>query len=281
MQRFYFDHNATTPVLHEVLEALIPVMAEDFGNASSIHQHGQRARQRLDEARAGTAALLSSSAREIVFTSGGTEADNLAIFGIARGRHVVTTAIEHPAVLNACGQLDATFVRPDANGIVDPDAVRRAIRNDTALVSVMHVNNEIGTVQPIAELARVAHEAGVTFHSDGVQAAGRLPVDVNALGVDLYSISGHKLYAPKGAGALFVRRGVAVAPMLYGGRHEQQRRAGTENVPGCFALGLACKSALRDFGAEAARVTALHDRLEAGVLKYVPDVRIVSGGAPR
>ena len=281
MQRFYFDHNATTPVIQEVLEALMPVMADDFGNASSIHQDGQRARQRLDEARRMTAALLGTGEREIVFTSGGTEADNLAVFGTARRRHVVTTAIEHPAVLNACAQLDATFIRPDANGVVDPDDVRRALRPDTGLVSVMHVNNETGTIQPVAEIARVAHEAGIAFHSDGVQAAGRLAVDVNALGVDLYSISAHKMYAPKGAGALYVRKGTMLAPMLFGGRHEQQRRAGTENVPGCYALGVASAIASRDAAAESARLAGLRDRLESGVLRRVPDVRVIGAAAPR
>jgi cysteine desulfurase len=281
VQRFYFDHNATTPIATEVLEALVPVLAEDFGNASSIHQDGQRARQRLDEARRHAAALLGAAPRDIVFTSGGTESDNLAVFGVARGRHVVTSAIEHPAVLSACGQLDATVVRPDASGIVDPDDVRRAIREDTALVSVMHVNNEIGTIQPIAEIARVAHDAGVPFHSDGVQAAGRVRVDVNALGVDLYSISAHKMYAPKGAGALFVRKGVALNPILHGGRHEQQRRAGTENVPGCFAFGVAAELASHVLDEESARIAQLRARLEAGVLRQVPDVRVIGADAPR
>jgi cysteine desulfurase len=281
VQRFYFDHNATTPISHEVLEALMPVLAEDFGNASSIHQDGQRARHRLDEARRKTAALLGADPREIVFTSGGTEADNLAVFGIARGRHVVTTAIEHPAILNACAQLDTTFVKPDATGVVDPEDVRRALRADTALVSVMHVNNEIGTIQPISEIARVAQHAGIPFHSDGVQAAGRLPVGVKETGVDLYTISAHKMYAPKGAGALFVRKGTVVSPILYGGRHEQQRRAGTENVPGCYALGVACSAAARDLAGESERLNALRERLEAGVLRAVPDVRVVAREAPR
>jgi cysteine desulfurase len=281
VQRSYFDHNATTPVTQEVLEALMPVLAEDFGNASSIHQDGQRARQRLDVARRNMAALLGARDREIVFTSGGTESDNLAIFGVARGRHVVTTAIEHPAVLNACSQLEATFVRPDSRGVVDPDDIRRAIRPDTALVSVVHVNNEIGTVQPITEIARVARDAGVAFHSDGVQAAGRIPIDVNALGVDLYSISAHKMYAPKGAGALFVRKGIALEPLLYGGRHEQQRRAGTENVPGCHALGVACKAAARDLATESARLAELRARLESRLLREVPDIRIVGADALR
>ncbi len=245
VQRFYFDHNATTPVSPEVLETAVECLGQVYGNASSIHYFGQAAKQRLEMARRQIAASIGCQPREIVFVSGGTEADNLALFGIARhpqngrqaSRHVVTTAIEHPAVLNACAQLEregvaVTYVPVGADGIVNPDDIRRALRPGTVLVSVMHANNELGTVQPVAEIAAVAREAGVYLHVDGVQAVGKIPVDVDALGVDLYSISGHKICAPKGVGALFVRRGTRLGAILFGGHHERERRPGTENVPG-------------------------------------------------
>jgi cysteine desulfurase len=274
--RYYFDHNATTPVSREVLETLVPALAEVYGNASSIHHPGQIAKQRLEMARRQLATFLNCDPREIVFVSGGTEADNLAIFGIARGRgHAITTDIEHPAVLNAFAQLEregvaVTYVRTCASGIVDPDDVRRALRPDTSLISVMHANNEIGTIQPVAEIAAIAKEAGVTFHVDGVQAAGKIPVDMKALGADLYSISGHKLYAPKGVGALYVRKGVKLTPLLHGGRHERERRPGTENVPGAVALGRAAELATRDLATESGRLSKLRDRLERGILEAVP-----------
>ena len=271
MDRFYFDHNATTPVSAEVLEVYLPVLLEVYGNASSIHHHGQIAKQKLETARRQTAQLLGCTTKELVFLSGGTEANNLAIFG-ARPRHVITTRIEHPAVLNPCAQLEregaaVTYVPVGSSGVVDPDAVLRAIRPETGLISVMHVNNEIGTIQPVAEIAAIARAAGILMHSDGVQAAGRIPVNVNELGVDLYSISAHKMYAPKGIGALYIRRGTPLAPMLYGGRHEQQRRAGTENVAGAVALGAACSTVHWAEG-------ALRDRLQQGVLDRVPDVTV-------
>ncbi|MGH9591838.1 MAG: cysteine desulfurase family protein, partial [Bryobacteraceae bacterium] len=239
VQRYYFDHNATTPVSPEVLEAMLPVMTEVYGNASSIHHFGQMARQKLDRARAQVAAMLGVEPAEIVLTSGGTESDNLALFGT--GGHVVTTTIEHPAVLGPAARLDHTLVPVDAHGVVAPDAIRRALRPDTKLISVMHANNELGTIQPIEEIARIAAEAGVAMHSDGVQAAGKVPIDAHALGVALYSISGHKIGAPKGVGALYVRKGVKLDAMLYGGRHERERRAGTENVPGAVGLGRAAQ----------------------------------------
>jgi cysteine desulfurase len=288
VQRFYFDHNATTPVAPELLAILLPLLAEDFGNASSIHHYGQQARARLDQARRQTAALLGADAKEIVFTSGGTESDNLALFGVLRGRpdgpkHIVTSAIEHPAVLNACARLEregveVTYLSPSPEGLIDPDAVRRALRPHTLLISVMHVNNELGTVQPLADIARVAREAGVPVHSDGVQASGRIPVNVRELGVDLYSISAHKMYAPKGAGALYVRKDLALQPLQYGGRHEAQRRAGTENVPGCAALGWACENAPLD---DMPRLAALRDRLESAVVARIPGVSVNGAGAPR
>jgi cysteine desulfurase len=251
-------------------------MAEVYGNASSIHHFGQAAKQRLEGARREVARLIGCDAREIVFTSGGTEADNLAIFGVLRKRpgHVITSAIEHPAVLNACVQLEreghgVSYVPVGGDGIVDPDDIRRALRSDTALITVMHANNETGTLQPVAEIAATAREAGVVFHSDGVQTAGRIPVNVRDLGVDLLSVSGHKFGAPKGIGALYVRRGVELQPLLFGGRHERERRAGTENVPGAAAMGLSAGIA-GDWN----EVAALRDRLEQGVLDHVPAARV-------
>jgi cysteine desulfurase len=279
MERYYFDHNATTPVSPEVIQAMVSCLAEVYGNASSIHHFGQMAKQRLEMARRQTAALIGCQPQEIVFVSGGTEADNLALFGVVRHvnlpqKHVVTTAIEHPAVLNACAQLElegvaVTYVRVGASGVVDPDDVRRALRPSTVLVSVMHANNELGTVQPVAEVARITREAAIYFHSDGVQALGKIPVDVKALGVDLYSMSGHKIYAPKGVGALYVRKGTRMGSIAFGGHHERERRPGTENVPGAVALGHAAECVARHLDAQAAELAALRDRLEAGILARV------------
>jgi cysteine desulfurase len=283
VNRFYFDHNASTPVSQEVLEVLVPVLLEVHGNASSIHQDGQIARHRLESARKQVGDFLGCQPKELVFVSGGTEADNLAIFGaIGEGCHLITTTIEHPAVLNVCAQLgiEVTYVRVGSSGVVDPDEVRQAIRPTTRLISVMHVNNEIGTIQPIAEIANIANEAGILMHSDGVQAAGRIPVNVTALGVDLYSVSGHKMYAPKGVGALYVRKGLKLNPLLYGGRHEQQRRAGTENVPGAVAMGAAASWLAAHGASEGIRLADLRDRLEQGILERVPAVS-VNGGGPR
>jgi cysteine desulfurase len=286
VSRFYFDHNATTPVSDEVMEVFTRTLRQNYGNASSIHQTGQAARYELDEARRRLATLLGSDARELVFTSGGTESDNLALFGVLRRRgpsHLVTTTIEHPAVLNVCAQLEheghaVTYVPVDRNGVVDPDSVRAALRSDTALVSVMHVNNELGTVQPVAEIAAVARSADALMHSDGVQACGRVPVNVRALGVDLYSVSGHKMYAPKGVGALFVRKGVELQPLLHGGRHESGRRGGTENVAGAAAIGAAAEWVSMHGAAEVRRLSDLRDQLERSVLRLVPDA-VVNGAA--
>ncbi|MCW5980583.1 MAG: cysteine desulfurase [Bryobacteraceae bacterium] len=290
MSRFYFDHNATTPVSPDVLDAHSRALCEVYGNASSIHYFGQEAKRRLESARWQVADLLRCDPKEVVFVSGGTEADNLAILGTLRRsaadrRHVVTTRIEHPAVLSACAQLESegvevTYVDVSASGVVDPDDVRRAIRPCTALISVMHVNNEIGTIQPVEEIFRAASEAGIMFHSDGVQAAGRIPME-EPPPADLYAISGHKFYAPKGAGALYVRRGVQVAPILYGGRQERELRPGTLNVPGAVALGEAAEWARRNAAEEAVRLGALRDRLERRILARVSGAGINGQGAPR
>lgn len=276
MQRFYFDHNATTPVAPEVLETFASCLGQVYGNASSIHHFGQGAKQRLEAARRQLASLIHANPAEVVFTSGGTESDNMAVLGVVRGAgprpaHVVTSAIEHPAVLAPCAQLEregvaVTSLRVGANGAVNPDDVRRALRPETALVSIMHANNELGTIQPIAEIARITREAGVPLHVDGVQALGKIPVDVEALGVDLYSMSGHKLYAPKGVGALYVRKGTRMAPIAFGGHHERDRRPGTENVPGAAAFGAAADLAARGLAAESERLAALRDRLENAIL---------------
>lgn len=291
MRRVYFDHNATTPVDPAVREAMLPYLGEVFGNASSIHSFGQQARAAVESAREAVAALLGARPAEIVFTSGGTEADNLAIFGVVgaaggRKKHVITTQIEHHAVLNACEALaqqgvEVTFLPVSSAGVVDPDDVRRALRPETVLITVMHANNELGTVQPVGEIARIAAEAGVRFHTDAVQSAGKLPIDVEALGVDLLSISAHKLYGPKGVGALYVRRGVHLKPLLYGGHHERDRRPGTENVPGIVGLGKAAELARVRLQEDSARLAALRDRLEVGLLERVPHIRVNGAAAPR
>lgn len=285
MQHLYFDHNATTPVAPMVLDALSAGWAEVYGNASSIHYFGQQAKERLETARRRVAALLGAGEKEIVFTSGGTEADNLAILGAVRAagrpaRHVITSAIEHPAVLNTCAQLEregvaVDYIRVGASGVVDPDDIRRALRSDTILISIMHANNELGTIQPIREISDLAREAGVLLHSDGVQAAGRIPTSVNDLGVDLYSISAHKFYGPKGAGALYVRKGTPLSPILFGGHHERDRRAGTENVPVFSAMGVAAANLPHD------DLAPLRDRLERSILDRVPHARVNGATTPR
>ena len=257
----------------------MPCLVEVYGNASSIHHFGQIAKQRLEMARRQIAAFIGAQPQEIVFVSGGTEADNLALFGVVRhasdtASHVITTAIEHPAVLNACAQLEregvaVTYVRVGSTGVVDPDDIRRALRPGTVLVSVMHANNELGTVQPLAEISRITREAGIPLHSDGVQALGKIPVDVNALGVDLYSMSGHKIYAPKGIGALFVRKGTSIRSIAFGGHHERERRPGTENVPGAVAMGQAAECAVRRLLTDSERLATLRDRLETEVLARI------------
>jgi cysteine desulfurase len=291
VRRFYFDHNATTPVSQSVLEVLVAALLEVPGNASSIHHDGQIAKQRLEMARREVAGLLGCEPKEIVFTSGGTEADNLAIFGSVlidpdHTKHVVTTAIEHPAVLNPCRELKrsgvaVTFVGAGPDGLIDPEDIRSAIRPETVLVSVMHANNETGAVQPIATIAEIAHQAGALMHSDGVQAAGKIPVNVEALGVDLYSISGHKFYATKGIGALYVKNGTKLRAIQFGGKHERERRPGTENVPCAIAMGKAAAVAHATLPLEPDRLSALRDRLEVGILRRVPDTGVNSATAER
>jgi cysteine desulfurase len=280
VQRFYFDHNATTPVAPEVLETMVSCLGQVYGNASSIHHFGQAAKQRLEAARRQLAALIHANPTDIVFTSGGTEADNMAVLGVVHGvarrsAHVITTAMEHPAVLGPCKQLEAagvavTRLKIGSGGTVSADDVERAMRPETVLVSVMHANNELGTIQPVADIARLTRAAGIPLHVDGVQALGKIPVDVDALGVDLYSMSGHKLYAPKGVGALYVRKGTRLAPVTFGGHHERERRPGTENVPGIAALGSAAELAGRSLASDAERIGSLRDRLENAVLESIP-----------
>jgi cysteine desulfurase len=286
----YLDYNATTPVNPQVLDAMLPYLADAFGNASSIHSLGQRARGALDRARESIAWLLRATPSEIVFTSGGTEADNLAIFGVVGAtanarKHVITTAIEHHAVLNACQALEkygvaVTYVPVGRDGIVDPDEIRCALRPETMLISVMHANNELGTVQPIEEIGRIAREADVYFHCDAVQSAGKLPLDVNRMGADLLSISAHKIYGPKGVGALYVRTGTPLEPQFHGGHHERDRRPGTENVPGVVGLGKASELAREKLAMDASHMEALRNRLEDSLLALIPSAR-VNGGRTR
>ena len=300
MNRVYLDFNATTPVEPEVLDAMLPYFSGEFANAASIHTPGQKARAAVETAREKVAALIGARPQEIVFTSGGTESDNHAIFGIVSSSftsfasstsltsppHVITTAIEHEAVLNACQALEkegvrVTYLPVDREGQLDLDQLRRAIRPETVLISVMHVNNELGAVQPLEAIGRIAAEADVYLHTDAVQSAGKIPIDVNALGVDLLSISGHKLYAPKGIGALYVRGGTRVRQLLYGGHHQRGFRPGTENVAGIVGLGKAAEMARMSLADDARRTSALRDGLQRGLLELVPHSRVNGGRAAR
>jgi cysteine desulfurase len=283
VRRIYLDANATTPLLPEVLEAMRPFLLEEFGNASSIHQEGQRARAAVEKARGSVARLLGCRPAEIVFTSGGTESDNLAIFGsVKAGDHVISSSVEHHAVLQAVERLgergvEVSFVPVDGQGLVAAEDVRRAMKANTRLISVMMANNETGVLQPVEEIGRIAAEAGVRFHVDAVQAAGKMPLEVDSIGCQLLSISGHKMHGPQGTGALFVRRGTRVEPLFAGGAHERQRRAGTENVAGIVGLGKAAECAMGSEAAEHTRV--LRDRLEMGLLACAGGVN--GGKAPR
>jgi cysteine desulfurase len=288
MLRIYLDNNATTPVLPEVLEAMRPYFGEHFGNASSIHHYGQETRAAVERARDSVASVLGCRAAEVVFTSGGTEGDNLAIAGLTgAGDHIITSSIEHHAVLHASKHLeetgcDVTYVPVDGRGLVDPGDVRRALRPNTSLISIMMANNETGVLQPVEEIGKIAAEADVYFHTDAVQAAGKVPIDVNRIGCDALSISGHKMHAPQGVGALYVRKGTKLQPLFYGGRHERSRRAGTENVPGIVGLGKAAELAMQRFErGDDRKMSALRDRLQQGLLAQVEESGVNGLGAPR
>jgi cysteine desulfurase len=283
--RIYLDHNATTPVDPAAADAMMRALQDLFGNASSVHYYGQQAKAAIDVARSAVSTLIGAEPSEIIFTSGGTEADNFAIRGAAEAvevtgrKHLVTSGIEHEAVINTFKALarrgwKTTVLPLDPTGIVSPDRLREVVTGDTALVSVMHANNEIGTIQPIAELADIAHAHGALFHTDAVQSAGKIPIHVRTLGVDLLSLSAHKFYGPKGAGALWAKRGVRLSPFLSGGKQERNRRAGTENVPGLIGMGAAATLALQKLPSEAARLASLRDRLEQGILSSVPHTEV-------
>src|SRR6266849_1993277 len=311
MNRVYLDHNATTAVEPEALDAMLPYLSSEYGNAASIHTFGQRARAAVETAREQVASLIGARPQEIVFTSGGTEADNHAIFGlvsplvswpakrnpnpvddldkrfsIAHLKYIITSSIEHEAVLNTCQALEkqgvaVTYLPVNREGLVSVDAVRQAIRENTVLITVMHANNELGTVQPLEEIGRIAADADVYFHTDAVQSAGKVPIDVNALRLDLLSLSGHKFYAPKGIGALYIRGGTRLQQLLYGGHHQRGFRPGTENVAGIVGLGRAAEIARKSLAEDAQRISALRDRLEQGLLSRVPYSQANGARAPR
>jgi len=279
MKRMYFDYAATAPTHPEVIKAMLPYFTEVFGNPSSIYSHGQEAKGAIDEARIHLAELIGTRDEEIVFTSGGTEADNFALKGVAfanesKGNHIIASSIEHYAVIETCKFLErkgfrVTYLPVDENGLVDPDDVRSAITDKTILISVMHANNEVGTIEPIVEIGKIAKEAGIYFHTDAVQTVGHIPVDVNELGVDLLSMSAHKLYGPKGTGALYIRKGTKLASFIHGGEQERKWRAGTENVPGIVGLGRAAELARQEMSEEAERLAYLRDKLIKGILERI------------
>jgi cysteine desulfurase len=290
MRRVYLDNNATTPIDPEVYEAMRPYLVEHYGNASSIHWFGQQARTAIEAAREKVARLINARSSEVVFTSGGTESDNAAIFGIVEAarresKHVITSSIEHHAVLHCAKALEnrgvnVSYLRAGSEGIVDPADVERAIRPDTVLISVMHANNELGTVQPLEEIGRIAREHDIYLHTDAVQSTGKIPVDVEELGVDLLSLSAHKFHGPKGVGALYIRKGTILRPLLFGGHHERDRRPGTENVAGIVGLGQAAEMARLHLEDSARRVGNLRDRLENGILGRIPST-VVNGSRER
>jgi cysteine desulfurase len=281
-RRVYLDHNASTPVHPEVVDAMLPYFGGRFGNPSSVHAFGREAREGLDTAREQIAHFLRVGKDEVVFTSGGTESDNMAIKGVAMARgkgHIITSRIEHHAVLRTCQNLetmgfDVTYVPVDGDGVVDPDEVRRAVRSDTILISIMHANSEVGSIEPAAEIGRIARERGISFHVDAVQTFGKVPIDLDGFGIDLLSFSAHKIYGPKGVAGLFIKKGTKMVSVQHGGEHERRRRAGTENVPGIVGFGKAVEVRGREMAAEAVRVTALRDRLWEGISARVADVRL-------
>ena len=284
MKKIYFDHNATTPVHEDVVGAMLPFLKDDWGNPSSIHWAGRGPRKGVEDAREKVAALLNCNTAEIIFTGSGTESDNHAIKGVAwasksKGNHIITSKVEHPAVINTCKQLakegfETTYLSVDSNGLVDIEELKQAVTSKTILITVMYANNETGVVSPINEIGAVAKERGVTFHTDAVQAVGKLPIDLQKLNVDLLSLSGHKLYGPKGVAALFVKRGVRLVPLVTGGHQERNRRGGTENVPGIVGLGKAAEIAMKDMEKETAHLTALRQRLEKGMAEKVPHITL-------
>ena len=291
MKRIYFDHNATTPITPEVLAAMLPYLTEEYGNASSIHSYGQNARGAVEQARSSVAALVGARAADIMFTSGGTESNNHAILGAVaaapgKAKHVITSAIEHVAVLDPCRALaksgiDLTVLPVDREGLVNPEDVRSAIRPETVLITLMLANNEIGTIEPIEEIGKIAAEKGIMFHTDAVQAAGKIPIDVENLGVDLLSISAHKFCGPKGVGALYIRKGTELGPLMYGGHSERDRRPGTEDVAAIAGMGKAAELARMGMRKENERIHTLRDRLERGLLDRVPHSWVNGARAPR
>jgi cysteine desulfurase len=281
-RRVYLDHNASTPVHPEVVRAMLPYFEERFGNPSSVHAFGREAREGMDVAREQIACFLRAGKDEIVFTSGGTESDNFAVKGVALARrqgHIITSQIEHHAVLRTCQNLETlnftvSYVPVDSVGMVDPDEVRRHVRPDTILISIMHANSEVGTIEPIREIGRVAREHDIPFHVDAVQTFGKVPIDLDGFGIDLLSFSSHKIYGPKGVAGLYIRKGTKLVSVQHGGEHERRRRAGTENVAGIVGLGKAVEIRARDMGAEAVRLTGLRNRLWEGISARVADVRL-------
>lgn len=284
MNRIYFDHNATTPILEEVFETMVPFLKDQWGNPSSIHWAGRGTRKSVEEARESVSALLNCTPLELIFTSSGTEGDNHALKGLAwaqksKGNHIITTKVEHPAILSTCKHLqkegfEVTYLDVDKDGLIDLDELKKTITPKTILISVMYANNETGVIFPIKEIGQIAKEKGVAFHTDAVQAAGKIKIDVNELNVDLLTISGHKLYAPKGVGALFVKRGTRLVPLVHGGHQERNRRGGTENVAGIIAMGRASQIAMRDMEKETEHLKTLRDRLEKGMADRIPHIKV-------
>ena len=285
MKKVYMDNNATTRTRPEVVQAMLPYFSEIYGNASSIHQFGRSARTAVDQARQSIVSLLNaSSPEEIIFTSCGTEADNLAIKGVvaalrSKGNHIITSSIEHHAVLNTCKFLEkegcrVTYVNVDGYGFVNLEEIKRAITDKTILITIMHANNEVGTIEPIEEIGSIAKERGVYFHTDAVQSTGKIPLDLKKMNIDLLSLSGHKLYGPKGVGALYIRKGTKITPQMLGGHHEMGKRAGTENVPGIVGLGLACELAQKEIAVDSKKLTELRDYFYKGITSKIEDVRL-------